>query len=176
MTPFVLLFGGAIITFALLSGSVGPGVTSSWLRWVWGVAGGIGWLALQGTLNGLRVRRARPRLQAMNQAASQYMNTYDRGTLERAARRASKPLLVQFWAESDLQSMRTAPLMAEVAVALQGRVTVGRVNVDKHPDAAAAHAIARLPTLLLFEGGEETLRLAGLMSPKRLRQALEAHL
>lgn len=49
------------------------------------------------------------------------------------------------------------------------RVTCLRLNADEAPDLVAAHAVLSLPTILLFRGGTEVARVAGV--PKRGRLA-----
>ncbi len=175
MTPLLLLFGGAFLAFALVTGMAGTALVQGPWRWVAGAGAALGWIGLQGLLNGLRVRRTMPKLRALSAAVAEHVATFSGGSLA-GALEGRRPVLVQFFSERDARSLRAAAMMPGVAQALGTRAAVGRVDIDAHPELAAEHSIARLPTLVLFVDGVERDRIAGEASPARIRRMLQASL
>lgn len=175
LTAYLLVFGGAFITFALVSGMAGPGVWAGGWRWVAAAGAAAAWIVFYGTLNGLRVRRALPKLQALSAAVAQVVPSWEGDALALAVG-GKRAVLVLFWSESDVASLRLSPLLADVMAVLKGRIEIGRVEVGRHPEVARDYGVVRVPTLLVLAGGTEQARFTGLVSPKRLRAALEPHL
>jgi thioredoxin 1 len=66
-----------------------------------------------------------------------------------------------------------APIMDELAVKLEGRATVGKVNVDENPNTASKFGITGIPTSILFKDGAEAQRFVGVQSEEVLKKAVE---
>lgn len=64
------------------------------------------------------------------------------------------PVLVDFWAEWCMPCKMIAPVLERFAESYDGKVKIGRLNVDEYPDISFEHDITGIPTLLLFKGGE----------------------
>ena len=64
------------------------------------------------------------------------------------------PVLLDFWAEWCNPCRMIAPSIEQLAESYQGKVRVGKVNVDAEPDLASQFGIISIPSLLLFKGGE----------------------
>lgn len=77
---------------------------------------------------------------------------------------ADKPVLVDFWATWCMPCRMLAPTIEEVAEDLEGKVIVGKVNVDDDPDLARKYRVASIPTLIVFENGAEVRRSVGVVS------------
>ena len=73
------------------------------------------------------------------------------------------PVLVDFWATWCGPCMMLSPVIAELAEKLEGKVKVGKVNVDEQNELAMQYRVASIPTLLLFKNGELVKTSVGFM-------------
>jgi len=80
---------------------------------------------------------------------------------------SSLPVLVDFTAAWCGPCQALAPVLEEISKEMAGRLSIVKVDVDDAPDAAAAHGVTAMPTLVLFKGGRETWRRVG-AAPKRV--------
>ena len=67
--------------------------------------------------------------------------------------RAEKPVLVDFWAPWCVYCRRIAPAVEQIARQYDGRLVVGKINVDEQPELEERFAVEAIPTLLLFRDG-----------------------
>lgn len=64
------------------------------------------------------------------------------------------PVLVDFWASWCGPCMMLSPVIAEIAEEFEGKIKVGKVNVDEENELAMQFRVASIPTLLLFKNGQ----------------------
>ena len=75
---------------------------------------------------------------------------------------ADKPVLVDFWATWCMPCRMLAPTIEELAEDLEGKVIVGKVNVDEQQKLAMEHGVMSIPTVITFKDGKEINRQVGL--------------
>ncbi len=83
------------------------------------------------------------------------------------------PSLVDFWAEWCGPCRMIAPTINELAEDFDGRVSVGKLNVDDEPRIAERFRVRSIPTLLLFRKGEVVGQIVGVQSKEKLAARLE---
>ncbi|TVR59712.1 MAG: thioredoxin [Spirochaetaceae bacterium] len=64
------------------------------------------------------------------------------------------PVLLDFWAEWCMPCKMIAPVLEEIAGEYEGKLKIGKVNVDQEGDLAGRFNIVSIPTLLLVKNGE----------------------
>jgi len=80
--------------------------------------------------------------------------------------------LIDFWAEWCGPCRMMHPVLDEIADQFEGKVTVGKINVDNEGDLAQKFGVASIPTLVLMKDGEEKNRYVGVTSKTELTKAL----
>ncbi|MBP2667245.1 MAG: thioredoxin [Firmicutes bacterium] len=84
------------------------------------------------------------------------------------------PVLLDFFANWCGHCQKLLPLLDEVAVELDGKVGIMKVNVDENRDLAQKFDIKGLPTMILFKGGSEVDRLIGFMPKDKIVEKINA--
>ncbi|MEA2001651.1 MAG: thioredoxin [Actinomycetota bacterium] len=86
------------------------------------------------------------------------------------------PVLVDFWAEwCGPCKMMERPLN-ELAGEKSGKLTVAKLNVDDNPQTAMTYEVMSIPTMILFQGGQERKRFVGARSKGQLESELAEYI
>lgn len=86
---------------------------------------------------------------------------------------SGEPVLVDFWAAWCAPCRMLAPVVDELAREYQGRLKVGKLNVDEYPVIASQYGVRSIPTLLLFKDGQPVRRLVGYVPKNELKNHVE---
>ena len=74
---------------------------------------------------------------------------------------SGKPMVLDFWAEWCGPCRMIAPIIDELATEYEGRVTIGKMDVDNNNDVVAQFGIRYIPTVLFFKDGQVVDKLVG---------------
>lgn len=107
--------------------------------------------------------------------ASGKVQTFTDQDFDHSVLKASTPVLVDFWAEWCGPCLRIAPTVEALAAEYDGKVVVGKLNVDQNPSTPIGYGVQGIPTLMLFKGGQVVERIVGLVDKAVLKKALEKH-
>jgi len=107
--------------------------------------------------------------------ASEYMLKLTDGDFEQTVLKSDKPVLVDFWAEWCGPCRMIAPAVEGLADEYNGRVAVGKLNIDENPNTPMKYGVRSIPTLLLFKGGEVVEATVGVAGKEQLAALLDKH-
>ena len=89
---------------------------------------------------------------------------------------SDKPVLVDFFATWCGPCKMMAPVVESLAAEYDGRVKVGKLDVDESEDIAARYGVMTIPTIFLFKNGQILNKTVGVQSKDTLVKEIEAAL
>ncbi|MGE5250677.1 MAG: thioredoxin [Bacteroidota bacterium] len=98
----------------------------------------------------------------------------DTDTFFRNLRLNSRPVIVDFWAPWCGPCRLIKPVLEKLGQEYRGRVDIWEINADEKPELLRSLNIHGIPTLLVFQQGEETLRYVGVKPAPVLRRLFES--
>lgn len=99
------------------------------------------------------------------------IKTITKENFESEVLQAKLPVLIDFWAEWCGPCRMFSPIVDEFAQEQDGKVIVGKINIDNEPELAERFGVMSIPTAMLFQNGEPTETLVG-VQPKETLEGL----
>ena len=89
---------------------------------------------------------------------------------------ANVPVLIDFWAVWCAPCKMIAPVVEELAAEYQGKLKVGKLDVDNNPETSVKFGIRSIPTIMIFKGGKVVEQIIGAMPKRNLLDKLLPHM
>lgn len=99
--------------------------------------------------------------------------TITKDNFEQEVVNSTQPVLVDFWASWCGPCKMLSPVISELAEEYEGKVKVGKVNVDEEPELAATFKVASVPTVVLFKDGEIAETSVGYRPKQQLEEMIK---
>ena len=105
----------------------------------------------------------------MSAAVQEFSDT----NFDQEVTKSSTPVLVDMWASWCQPCRMIAPMIEDLAGTYDGKVKMGKVNVDDYPQLAAQYGVMNIPTLVLFKDGKEADRIIGVVPREELIRRID---
>ena len=99
--------------------------------------------------------------------------TITKDNFENEVLKSDIPVIVDFWADWCGPCKMLGPVIAELAEEYEGRVKVGKINVDEEQELAVKFNVMSIPMVVKFENGEAVASSIGFRSKEQLESLLE---
>ena len=86
------------------------------------------------------------------------------------------PVLLDFWADWCMPCRMVAPILEEISEEYDGKLKVGKVDVDSEGDLAMEYNVVSIPTLVLMKNGEVVGQRVGAAPRAAIEELFKDHL
>ena len=87
---------------------------------------------------------------------------------------STDPVLVDFWAEWCQPCRIVGPIVEELAKDYEGKLKVGKLNVDENGTTAQSYGVMSIPSLLIFKNGQVVKTMIGAQSKDNFKREIDS--
>lgn len=98
------------------------------------------------------------------------------GNFHQEVEKSEIPYIVDFWAIWCAPCSMVAPVLEEIAKEQEGKVKIGKINVDNEIKIANEYAIHNIPTVIIFNQGKEVERIVGAVPKDHIEKKLKKYI
>ena len=100
--------------------------------------------------------------------------TVDESNFDELVLNSKMPVMVDFWAPWCGPCRMVAPIVEELADEYDGKISVGKVDIDQNPKVASRYGIMSIPCLIIFKDGKPVTNIVGFRPKEQLKQTLDS--
>ncbi|MEZ4300858.1 MAG: thioredoxin [Polyangiaceae bacterium] len=100
--------------------------------------------------------------------AGKNVHTFNQSNFESEVLKSDLPVLVDFTATWCGPCKALAPIVEKLADEFQGKIKVGKLDIDESPDVTARYGVRSVPTVIVFKGGAKSGQYVGLTNRDKL--------
>lgn len=87
--------------------------------------------------------------------------------------KSDTPVVVDFWAPWCGPCRVVSPIIEELAKDYEGKVKVGKMNVDDNPNTAGEYGVMSIPTVMIFKGGQPVKAMVGAQGKDSYKRTID---
>lgn len=99
--------------------------------------------------------------------------TFTDSTFKQQVLENKTPVVVDFWAPWCGPCRMVSPTVDELAKEYEGKMVVGKMNVDENPDTASQFSVMSIPTVMVFKNGQPVKAIIGAQGKDAYKKAFE---
>jgi len=100
--------------------------------------------------------------------------TLNDSNFEKEVLESKLPVLVDFWATWCMPCFIIAPIVQESGQDFEGKLKIGKLNIDENPIVSSTYNIEAIPALILFKNGQIIRKLIGVRPKEMLAEAIDS--
>lgn len=99
--------------------------------------------------------------------------TFTDSNFEQEVIKSDMPVVVDFWAQWCAPCRIVSPTIEELAKEYEGKVKVGKMNVDEHPNTPGSFGVMSIPTIMIFKNGQPAKTMIGARGKEDYKGAID---